>query len=347
MVRQTIVLAAAALAVGAPAAQAGELDQTTGPAATSCVALYAGQSLAQTFIAGRTGKIDRVDLAIHGDSAADEDLTVEIRNTTSGQPGSNVLTSAVFPEGQIPETPGFIGVSLPEADVVAGTLYAIVAYVGGNSTYSWCEATTQYERGDSLFSQTSPPTTWIFGSPTSDLAFRTYVDLRECEDGLDNDGNGRVDYPEDLGCTSISDTTESSPLESVCLMGLSGTGGADTFIGDDRANAFYGLGGNDFLAGQGGNDCLYGFGGSDVVLGGSGDDVLDGGAGADRLEGEDGADEIYGGAGGDRIDAGGSNDRVQARDRTSDLVDCGAGNADVVIADAADNVSRCENVILP
>jgi hypothetical protein len=344
---RTLATAAVALAVGVPAAQAGELDQTTGPAGTNCTALSAAQTLAQTFTAGRSGKIDRVDLAIGGSSSTTDPITVEIRNTTSGQPGSNVLTSAVFAANQIPQAPATIGVSLPEAPIVENVLYAIVVYVGGTSTYSWCDAVAPYERGDTLFSQTSPPTTWIFNPGSTDLAFKTYVDLQECVDGLDNDGNGRADYPEDLGCTSASDTTESSPLESVCLMGLSGTSGADTFIGDERANSWYGMGGNDFLAGQGGNDCLYGFGGSDVVLGGAGADVVDGGAGADRLQGENGADEIYGGAGGDHIEAGAANDRVMARDRTADIVDCGGGNADVVVADATDNVSGCENIVLP
>lgn len=30
----------------------------------------------------------------------------------------------------------------------------------------------------------------------------------ECSDGVDNDGNGRIDYPSDLGCTSTGDATE-------------------------------------------------------------------------------------------------------------------------------------------
>ena len=32
----------------------------------------------------------------------------------------------------------------------------------------------------------------------------------QCNDGVDNDGNGFVDYPDDPGCTSLTDETEDS-----------------------------------------------------------------------------------------------------------------------------------------
>ena len=32
-----------------------------------------------------------------------------------------------------------------------------------------------------------------------------------CRDGLDNDGDGRVDFPRDLGCTTADDGTEEPP----------------------------------------------------------------------------------------------------------------------------------------
>ncbi len=35
-----------------------------------------------------------------------------------------------------------------------------------------------------------------------------------CSDGLDNDGDGRTDYPSDLGCVSMSDSTEGSQTDS-------------------------------------------------------------------------------------------------------------------------------------
>ena len=38
----------------------------------------------------------------------------------------------------------------------------------------------------------------------------------QCNDGLDNDLNGRTDYPSDSGCSSYSDNTESSPPAQSC-----------------------------------------------------------------------------------------------------------------------------------
>lgn len=38
--------------------------------------------------------------------------------------------------------------------------------------------------------------------------------LTECNDGIDNDGDGLIDYPADPGCLSLSDTSELNPTTS-------------------------------------------------------------------------------------------------------------------------------------
>lgn len=40
-----------------------------------------------------------------------------------------------------------------------------------------------------------------------------------CSDGIDNDGDGTVDFPDDPGCTSASDTTEDSSASPLCSDG--------------------------------------------------------------------------------------------------------------------------------
>ncbi len=42
------------------------------------------------------------------------------------------------------------------------------------------------------------------------------VYLNECEDGVDNDGDGNTDYPNDAGCSSSSDDDESNCGDGVC-----------------------------------------------------------------------------------------------------------------------------------
>jgi Ca2+-binding RTX toxin-like protein len=74
------------------------------------------------------------------------------------------------------------------------------------------------------------------------------------------------------------------------LPGITGSSGADIYIGTQNDNAYYGGAGNDTIYGEGGQDTLSGEAGDDLIVGGAGNDVLFGGAGADQL---------YGGADGD------------------------------------------------
>jgi TolB protein len=116
-----------------------------------------------------------------------------------------------------------------------------------------------------------------------------------------------------------------------------------------RGSAF-----SDFIYGFAGNDRLYGLGRRDQLFGGAGDDLLDGDGGFDTLVGGPGddvligrgdPDRISGGPGHDRIDAGIENDTIHVRDGWRDLVACGGGRRDSVIADRLDSVARdCERV---
>jgi Ca2+-binding RTX toxin-like protein len=65
---------------------------------------------------------------------------------------------------------------------------------------------------------------------------------------------------------------------------------ADIIVGDDRTNAFDGLGGADVLKG---------FAGRDYLRGGAGDDWVDGGRGGDQLAGSAGSDALHGRRGAD------------------------------------------------
>jgi hypothetical protein len=56
---------------------------------------------------------------------------------------------------------------------------------------------------------------------------------RECDDGLDNDGNGKVDYPNDAGCTSINDRSEYSDVS------FSGCGDSDGGYEPNKAGVVY------------------------------------------------------------------------------------------------------------
>ena len=88
-----------------------------------------------------------------------------------------------------------------------------------------------------------------------------------------------------------------------------------TMTGTLRADALFGLGGNDVINGGAGNDILYGGLGNDVLSGGAGTDTLHGGMGIDRLDGGSGNDVFVVNSVSDVIVeavAGGTADRVES-----------------------------------
>ena len=79
------------------------------------------------------------------------------------------------------------------------------------------------------------------------------------------------------------------------------------------------------------------------IFGNKGGDRLFGGDGADQISGGNSRDRVNGGRGTDTVRSGNARDVVKVRDGETDTVECGGGE-DRVIADAADNLSNCENV---
>jgi hypothetical protein len=172
--------ACAALLLGATAsASAGTLDQQQ-TASNVDGALLSTQSLAQTFTAGISGGLDQVDLNFRK-AGTSPDVTVEIRDVSTGQPGTAVLATATVPGSAIATTAAFIpAIFATPAAVTAGMQYAIVAYspgASGNSGGVTYQSGGNLYMGGSMFtsSQPLPP-----GAPwntlvNSDLAFKTYV----------------------------------------------------------------------------------------------------------------------------------------------------------------------------
>ncbi len=63
-----------------------------------------------------------------------------------------------------------------------------------------------------------PAQTALFGNLTYSVDLASYrsqiqavIDQPSCNDGLDDDGDGLIDYPDDPGCESASDTSEKTP----------------------------------------------------------------------------------------------------------------------------------------
>ncbi len=55
----------------------------------------------------------------------------------------------------------------------------------------------------------------------------------QCSDGIDNDGDGKIDYPNDPGCDSREDNSESDPLPPDCSDGIDNDGDGKIDYPDD------------------------------------------------------------------------------------------------------------------
>jgi hypothetical protein len=171
-----------ALALAPGAAFADTLDQQQ-PAGGSDVRLDSTESLAQTFTAGVTGPLDRVELLLgFPDSAPDAPMTVEVRDVSGGSPGSTVLASGSVAASAVSSTDAWVPITFATAaPVTAGGQYSIVAYSAVDSTHSYFWAIDfpdPYPAGATFYQTVSPPTsTWTLAALGGDQAFKTYVDV--------------------------------------------------------------------------------------------------------------------------------------------------------------------------
>lgn len=164
----------------------------------------------------------------------------------------------------------------------------------------------------------------IASDDTSNFYLHNTIDLTpapdtQCSDGIDNDGDGRIDFGtgpnNDPGCQSATDDDETDPATGCTI---TGTAAGNTLNGTPQ---------NDVICGLGGNDTLRGNGGDDTLLGGGGNDTLQGGSGDDTGRGSVGTDTVAGGAGADRHLGEEDNDRLNSKDTVSgnDTVSGGPG----------------------
>ncbi len=163
-------------------ASAGTLDQQQTSSSTNA-GLFATQSGAQTFTAGITGGLDQADLLLSKLTTVAEPLTVEIRNTSAGAPGTSVLASGSIPNSAIgPNPAAFVPVTFATpAAVTAGTQYALVTYTTHalNDSVGWFyqQDTNPYSGGLGFNSHDPVPPlgNWNDQGGDDDFAFKTYV----------------------------------------------------------------------------------------------------------------------------------------------------------------------------
>ena len=177
----TLVVVCATCALAPGAALAGTLDQQQTIFDVGTGTIDSGETPAQTFTAGLTGGIDQVDLHLEPHGAPTTPVTVEIRDTSGGDPGATVLAAHSVPAASIPTGGSWVTVNFATpAPVTAGSQYAVLAYsspVSMTQFYEWGYGGDLYAGGRFTYASSSPPPPagpWTPGS-TTDLAFKTYV----------------------------------------------------------------------------------------------------------------------------------------------------------------------------
>ncbi len=157
-------------------------------------------------------------------------------------------------------------------------------------------------------------------------------DKPACNDGRDNDGDGRKDL-NDPGCSSSQDDSERGEPNPTPDCTIRGTDDDDTLRGTE---------GRDVICVRGGDDTVKALGGNDIVLGGFGNDSINGGDGGDELRGGRGQEAMFGGAGPDNLYGSVGKDFLNARDgvQSNDFVN-GGDDRDDCSADPGDRKVRC------
>jgi hypothetical protein len=150
-------------------AGAQTLDQSVTGDVQSGSVVGSGFTIIQTFTAGRTGKLERVDLYL-SNLGATEPLTLEV---TTGLDGTTLATTSV-PASAVVGSPEIAWVTFQfaaPADIVAGTQYAL-RLSSGTGFYAWWGSESDPYSGGMLY-------TIMFGTVNeltfSDFFFKTYV----------------------------------------------------------------------------------------------------------------------------------------------------------------------------
>ena len=169
----------------APCAAVGILDQSQTGTSTDMadilgppVGVIPPRSVAQTFTAGMSGTLTAVELFLASNGVSDvEPITVEIRDTLAGAPGSTVLASTEIAAARVTPVARWVAVAFADPAIVrSGTRYAIVSYTGGRTVYLWYCGVRTAEVSGALWDTSEYPPTVAWDLVTTDLAaFRTYV----------------------------------------------------------------------------------------------------------------------------------------------------------------------------
>jgi hypothetical protein len=141
---------------------------------------------AQTYTAGRTGSLNRVDLSI-GRIDDPGTLTIAIEGVSGALPDGTLLAVTTLAAATVPDDGELhdVSVSLPASLSTAGGSYAIVLAAPAapmDTAWFWATDSTDGYAGGSAFQGDTKAATWTI-HPTDDRTFATWVDSTPCAPG--------------------------------------------------------------------------------------------------------------------------------------------------------------------
>ena len=178
--KHAFLLGLALLAAGPAALAQVALDQYQAGMDSGAAIGPTEQKLAQTFRAGRDGRLSHVSMPIACYGGASYTLTIALETVTAtGLPSGVVLDAITVDSSAVAARPERHSSAFPlEAALVAGQRYAIVA---SSDPEADCElyGTTDagaYPAGEAFFQALPNPPAWRPASIVADFAFSTYLD---------------------------------------------------------------------------------------------------------------------------------------------------------------------------
>ena len=204
---------------------------------------------AQTFIPGTSGLLNQVDFqAALSSTGTPGTVVVEIRNTVSGAPGTNVLATTNLTSISGTGNAWYSVMFANPTNVTAGTSYSIVLRASSGGPYRAVRANGNVYANGAWYQSTTSGSSWAAptaGSPatTQDLAFRAYVGVYTSSGTLVSSlKDANMSNGTSSAWTNLT-WTASTPAGTDVRFQVAGGNNADsisTFVGPDgTANTFF------------------------------------------------------------------------------------------------------------
>lgn len=166
---------ASLLLLSGPAAAAPVIDQQSTGSGTAISSSEATSQTGQTFTAGLTGLLTRIDVSDLVRATMTGTLTLNVFNTASGLPVGSTIASQAIPNSAVPSSAGQVSfVFNSPTSIIAGRTYAFALVPQSGVVNYGVVDPGNYVGGEAI---QGGPSGWVtYGSPGPDLLFTTYVD---------------------------------------------------------------------------------------------------------------------------------------------------------------------------